>query len=325
MYVTRKLSILCMGVLFFPFLSHAQPLESDSLQNKISAGIMNLAVQYAETCDRLADSQVKPSKRKRGLIEEFSALFSEPEIKNCLFDLTDGDKGESLTPKTFAEKLISKSHDFSFEFTFPITPTLTEIEFQDSAYTKGTSSVLIIFHYKKPSTGEYTFSPQKWLLAFDCSEDREGSFKIENIQKADNGLLLNAGKAQLAVGNNEKAFFCMGTAAYEGNPEALFLTGMMCVQGLGTEPDTQKGLQMLNDSAEKGHIEAQYTIGLIALEARDYKKAYLWLRKAADQNLGEAQYKLGTMYQDGLGLEKDSKEAEKWFLKAEENGFKPEK
>lgn len=50
-------------------------------------------------------------------------------------------------------------------------------------------------------------------------------------------------------------------------------------------------------------------------------KAVKWLRKAADQNLVEAQYNLGSRYESGQGVTQDYSEAVDWFRKAAEQGF----
>ena len=38
-----------------------------------------------------------------------------------------------------------------------------------------------------------------------------------------------------------------------------------------------------------------------------------WFRKAADQDIADAQYNLGLMYAKGLGVQQDYVEAHKWF------------
>ena len=49
---------------------------------------------------------------------------------------------------------------------------------------------------------------------------------------------------------------------------------------------------------------------------QDYKKALLWLRKAADQNNGEALFYLGWMYQYGQGVEVSCSTAETYYRKS---------
>jgi len=46
------------------------------------------------------------------------------------------------------------------------------------------------------------------------------------------------------------------------------------------------------------------------------------IRESAEQGNPIAQYVLGTMYYDGVGVLKDYKEAAKWIKKAYENGNK---
>ena len=50
-----------------------------------------------------------------------------------------------------------------------------------------------------------------------------------------------------------------------------------------------------------------------AYQRKDYKEALkLWL-SLAEKGYAEAQVNLGTMYAQGLGVQKDIKEATKWF------------
>jgi TPR repeat protein len=45
------------------------------------------------------------------------------------------------------------------------------------------------------------------------------------------------------------------------------------------------------------------------------------MRRAAEQGYAKAQYNLGCMYENGLGVTQDFVEAVKWFRKAAEQGF----
>ena len=53
---------------------------------------------------------------------------------------------------------------------------------------------------------------------------------------------------------------------------------------------------------------------------KDYKKAISWIRKAAEQDLANAQYILGDLYYSGDGVKKDYNEAVKWYKKAAMQG-----
>jgi hypothetical protein len=51
------------------------------------------------------------------------------------------------------------------------------------------------------------------------------------------------------------------------------------------------------------------------------QKAMKWYRKAAEQNLADAQHSLGFCYDQGQGVEKDYAEAVKWYRKAAEQNY----
>ena len=55
--------------------------------------------------------------------------------------------------------------------------------------------------------------------------------------------------------------------------------------------------------------------------AKDEKGADVWIRRAADQGLAQAQYSLGRMYYKGEGVAKDGQEAVVWFRRAADQGL----
>ena len=64
--------------------------------------------------------------------------------------------------------------------------------------------------------------------------------------------------------------------------------------------------------------EASFNKGAKAEQAKDYVKAVNLYRKAAEQGLSKAQYKLGMMYYKGRGVIKDYAKADKWYRKSTE-------
>ena len=76
--------------------------------------------------------------------------------------------------------------------------------------------------------------------------------------------------------------------------------------------------------AEQGDAFAQFSLGVMYGNGmgvtQDYKEADKWYRKAAEQGNAEAQFNLGVMYEDGQGVAQDYKEALKWWRKAAEQG-----
>ena len=76
--------------------------------------------------------------------------------------------------------------------------------------------------------------------------------------------------------------------------------------------------------AEAGDADAQFNLGVMYYQGlgveQDFKEVVKWYQKAADQGDVEAQYNLGVMYYQGLGVEQDFKEAVKWYQKAADQG-----
>ena len=76
--------------------------------------------------------------------------------------------------------------------------------------------------------------------------------------------------------------------------------------------------------AEQGDAKAQYALGLMYDEGmgvpEDDAEAAEWFRKAAEQGLAEAQYTLGFMYANGKGVPKDSVEAVRWLSHGRRTG-----
>ena len=77
-------------------------------------------------------------------------------------------------------------------------------------------------------------------------------------------------------------------------------------------------------AAEAGDAGAQYCLGMCyygGLGVRlNESKAFQWVRKAAEQNEPDAQKALGDMYLRGEGVKADEIEALEWYRKADRNG-----
>jgi hypothetical protein len=77
-------------------------------------------------------------------------------------------------------------------------------------------------------------------------------------------------------------------------------------------------------AAVKGDANAQFVLGTMYADGlgvpQDYKTAAKWLRMAALQGHIKSSSKLSTMYADGLGVPQDSNEAAYWAQRASEPG-----
>jgi TPR repeat protein len=79
-----------------------------------------------------------------------------------------------------------------------------------------------------------------------------------------------------------------------------------------------------HSAAEKGHADSQYNLGLMYEQgigiSKDEKEAIVWYRKSAVQGNAFAQYNLAVLYENGRGAAIDFAQAHKWYRKASAQG-----
>lgn len=71
-------------------------------------------------------------------------------------------------------------------------------------------------------------------------------------------------------------------------------------------------------AAEQGHVDAMYELGYLH-ESDDQQKAFYWYNRAAQLGDCYAIAKVGDCYRWGKGVEKNEREAYKWYLKVSNN------
>ncbi|MDO8845533.1 tetratricopeptide repeat protein [Methylicorpusculum sp.] len=81
----------------------------------------------------------------------------------------------------------------------------------------------------------------------------------------------------------------------------------------------------IKESAEQGNALAQAQLGALFLLGRDgyevnVQEAAVWMLKAAEQGLLEAEVIVAAMYDRGLGMPQDVKKATQWYEKAAAKG-----
>ena len=86
------------------------------------------------------------------------------------------------------------------------------------------------------------------------------------------------------------------------------------------ESDLKESFMAMANAAEAGDVTAQYYLGDFYFNTQKFEGAIKWYRKAAAQGHAKAQYSLGYMYRNGLGVSKDYNKAFYWFTKAAEQG-----
>jgi len=83
--------------------------------------------------------------------------------------------------------------------------------------------------------------------------------------------------------------------------------------------------QTLREAATNGDPSAQYEIGQRYANGanglpQDNEQAAYWLNRAAEQGLAPAQYRLGTMFEKGIGVPENPTKARTWYERASAQG-----
>lgn len=71
-----------------------------------------------------------------------------------------------------------------------------------------------------------------------------------------------------------------------------------------------------------GSMLSDFETGLDLLEEENYEEAAIFLTKCADNNNSQAQFEIGRMLKDGLGIDKDREKAKHYLLESYKHGFK---
>lgn len=108
-------------------------------------------------------------------------------------------------------------------------------------------------------------------------------------------------------------------------PEEMFNKGEDYYYGRnGNDQDYAQAVEWYRKAAEEELVEAQYKLGVMCQNGmggnQNDEEAIEWYRKAANQGHVIAQYNLGLMYQNGYGVDEDVKQAAQWYLKAANQG-----
>lgn len=113
--------------------------------------------------------------------------------------------------------------------------------------------------------------------------------------------------------------------ARKGCPNGWFGLGRARQYGYGAKPNPAKAEKYYRRAAELGHAEAQEALGCLYefAEKPDYRRARKWYARALEQHSSDtpdAAYRLGYLYEKGLGGKKDIQTACQLYRKAAKNG-----
>jgi len=122
----------------------------------------------------------------------------------------------------------------------------------------------------------------------------------------------------------EKAAEWYKRSAAKGFAPAQYRLGTLYERGLGVAVDRGRAMAWYKSAAEKGHLKAMHNFAVLTASesSPDFKTAAYWFHEAAKRGLVDSQYNLAILYETGRGVERDLKEAYKWFALAARAGDK---
>ena len=89
--------------------------------------------------------------------------------------------------------------------------------------------------------------------------------------------------------------------------------------------DYAKAIELWQPIADKGNSDAQYRLGSMYAEGKGVERndatALTWFKKAAEGGNAAAQYNVGASYASGVGVAQSDAEAAKWFKRAANQGM----
>lgn len=141
------------------------------------------------------------------------------------------------------------------------------------------------------------------------------------------GTLCDAGIFNLLF-DEDRDFLAVDTSdEYYTMTKPSFLIGLEDVQEL--RPTASNGFpktpsrertEVVRDEYAPLDTEAQFQRGNMCLEEERYSEAMKWFRMAAERGYAQAQFTLGVMYHEGLGIPQDKEEGVRWYRMAAEQG-----
>jgi hypothetical protein len=136
--------------------------------------------------------------------------------------------------------------------------------------------------------------------------------------------LCETGRKLYEAADYEGAYQNFSKAFSSGYPAAKHYVGLCFYHGHGVKQNHDKGVQLLQESADKGDMEAAYCCGMYyysqTIQKTDYEKAVQYFKVAAEAGHIDAQFRLGYCYRKGYSVKSDDHMAEKWFRKAAAQG-----
>ena len=178
-------------------------------------------------------------------------------------------------------------------------------------------------HSDAPATAVQPISPDLIvppILTIGPASLRQAAMNGDAMAQYEVGLRYAAGRG---VPQDMAAAFQWHTrAAARGLAPAQFRLAAMYERGQGTASDIEKARAWYLRAAEQGHVKAMHNLAVLSVGGgrSDYRLATKWFTEAAERGLADSQFNIAVLYQNGLGVPKDFKEAYKWLSLAARSG-----
>lgn len=149
--------------------------------------------------------------------------------------------------------------------------------------------------------------------------------KASRQDPGDSMLFDMIGRAHDMDRNYEQARKNYQKAIDLGNAHAYTNMAWLAIYGNGEQQDMARGMRMMERAANAGNSYAQASLGWIYREgyggiAQDYKAAFEWYLKSAQQDYPNGQASVGWLYREGLGVGRDYKKSLEFYRKGAANG-----
>lgn len=118
----------------------------------------------------------------------------------------------------------------------------------------------------------------------------------------------------------DEAYRACKTGADGGSIACLRLLGWLYYTGKGCDKDMSVALNTFTQAAEHGDPEAFFGMGSVYYVQQEYDKSLAYYKKAADLGFVPAMVRVGLMYKQALGCDRDLVKAKEYYVMADSNG-----